>query len=359
MKREIIPSLNGLRAISIIMVICYHFYLGGYININNSFLKSLSHLVSNGALGVNIFFVISGFLITTLLVKEQNRNGSISLKHFYIRRGLRIFPAYYFLLFVYLVLEKFNYFNLSNADWFSVITYTKQFFPTQVSEIVHLWSLSVEEIFYLVYPYIFIKYRKNIVYILYGLILLCTLDRFYVWSFLNYNIGSSIFQTGDALLIGCIFSIKSTQILNLIENNKKKSILIFPLFFSSILVYNYFNSTLLKVGAISGKHLLIFLRLSYTFLGSIGTITNILIGFIIIYSISKKNVWFSFLNNKFLNYIGTLSYSIYLWQNIFTTNRPEMHNFSVGILIIFILMSALFSHYIIERPFLKLKGRFQ
>src|SRR2546421_12834986 len=84
------PSLDGLRAISILAVIWYH-------------VPELRPIWATGFLGVHLFFVISGFLITTLLLREKAATGSISLKKFYIRRTLRIFPAYYLTLGLFLL----------------------------------------------------------------------------------------------------------------------------------------------------------------------------------------------------------------------------------------------------------------
>jgi len=96
-----LPSLNGLRALSIIIVILFHL-LPYDFNTDPSIMVLIPFL--NGRFGVNIFFVISGFLITTLLMNEEKRTGSNSLKGFFLRRSLRILPAYYFLLFAYLIL---------------------------------------------------------------------------------------------------------------------------------------------------------------------------------------------------------------------------------------------------------------
>src|ERR1700726_2966401 len=84
------PSLDRLRAISILAVIWYH-------------VPELRPIWSTGFLGVHLFFVISGFLITTLLLREKEENGTISLRNFYVRRTLRIFPAYYLTLGLFLV----------------------------------------------------------------------------------------------------------------------------------------------------------------------------------------------------------------------------------------------------------------
>ncbi len=109
---KLIPSLNGLRGLSILFVLIAHIQIMSF------------HLPDGpgGQIGVNIFFVISGFLITYLLLKEEAATGTISLKNFFIRRSLRIFPAFYFLLLVYGVLQLFSVLHISAGSWLSSIT---------------------------------------------------------------------------------------------------------------------------------------------------------------------------------------------------------------------------------------------
>jgi hypothetical protein len=97
LDQKIYPSLNGLRAISIIMVVIHHYIL----NYNQYF----HQLIFIGPLGVDVFFVISGFLITTLCIKEKIATGTLSLKNFYIRRALRILPVAYLYIIVILILN--------------------------------------------------------------------------------------------------------------------------------------------------------------------------------------------------------------------------------------------------------------
>src|SRR6476659_7374830 len=121
-----LPSLNGLRAISILLVIASH-YVMYYFNVNHVPLDDTLVSFNLGHLGVNVFFVISGFLITSLLLREEEVAGNISLKNFYARRTIRIFPAYYFVLIVYGVLQLLHIISISKTSWITAITYTKYF----------------------------------------------------------------------------------------------------------------------------------------------------------------------------------------------------------------------------------------
>ena len=148
-QKNYIPGISGLRALSIIMVLMSHW---GYFHP-----KGIFFIINNGAFGVNVFFVISGFLITTLLMKEEVDSGKISLRNFYIRRTLRIFPAFYFLLLFYFVLQLFHVITISVPSWITSLTYTK-YFPIKNGNdnyTFHFWSLSIEEHFYLIWPFLF------------------------------------------------------------------------------------------------------------------------------------------------------------------------------------------------------------
>jgi peptidoglycan/LPS O-acetylase OafA/YrhL len=144
-------SLDGLRCLSILAVIWYH---SGY------YPAAIGGLAGRGYLGVQLFFVISGFLITTLLLRERDGTGSISLQHFYVRRVLRIFPLYYsvvvlYCLLVFLVEKHSPAGHLFFANLKYYLTFTQNWFVDLGDRRVifyFAWSLATEEQFYLVWP---------------------------------------------------------------------------------------------------------------------------------------------------------------------------------------------------------------
>lgn len=148
LKTRFFGSLDGLRCISIVWVIGFHCQL------NNT------RLFRQGRWGVELFFIISGFLITTLLLREAKARGSISLKNFYARRALRIFPLYYATLMLYVVLVAMLEFGPERAAFFrrlpAFMTYTANWFLDRNSgeRVIFLrsWSLATEEQFYLLWP---------------------------------------------------------------------------------------------------------------------------------------------------------------------------------------------------------------
>lgn len=346
--KNYIYSLNGLRAISILLVIISH-----VLEQNFADTKSIWKLaLLNGGLGVHIFFVLSGFLITTMLLREESKYETVSLKQFYLRRLFRIFPAYYFLLFIYLLLQLNGTIHLSTFSWFTSLSYLK-FTNWQLDwPTAHFWSLSIEECFYLFWPFIF-KYFKNVRNrVALTIVILVPLIR--VLEAKLDSGGSnelSLFQRGDALMWGCIFAIYQSRLLFFIQNivKGKKYLLLLPFF---VII------ALKVIEMVDGVYNLHFGAFNIPIGGTVGTIAQICIGIIILISISYKNLWFRFLNTSVMNFIGRISYSLYLWQQIFFYDGlGSLSYFPLNLFIIFV--AALFSYHLIEKPFLKVKTKFE
>ena len=144
------PELDGVRAVAILLVVAFHAY----------------GRPESGFLGVDIFFVLSGFLITALLVQEQNLTGAISLPHFYLRRALRLLPALVVAVLGYLVITTAD-FTVGDTKWPQLadalegsgygIAYVSNVVQAAGVEVPgaigHLWSLATEEQFYLIWPF--------------------------------------------------------------------------------------------------------------------------------------------------------------------------------------------------------------
>src|SRR5947208_208815 len=134
-----IPALDGLRAIAVGFVLLAHVHrTSGFPNLAPP--RAVGYI---GTVGVDVFFLLSGFLITTLLCREYDRTRRTSLRAFYLRRILRIVPAYVcFLLFV-LALQLSGNADVSGWDWVASATYTMNFVPRPAWEVGHIWSLSI------------------------------------------------------------------------------------------------------------------------------------------------------------------------------------------------------------------------
>ncbi|MBD1391533.1 acyltransferase family protein [Mucilaginibacter glaciei] len=331
------PSLNGLRGVAIVLVVASHLNISGNVLIN-------------GQLGVDLFFVLSGFLITTLCLKELNNTGSLSLKSFYARRSLRIFPVAYLYLIVLLVLNisfslaipgfqfagaalylmNFNYFRAHNFTWL----------------VAHFWSLSVEEQFYVIFPFLLKINRRfffiAIAFIVLGLPILCSLQFFFkplnqgiFYAFTHYLIK---FQ---GIAIGCLFSVLTMR----------------KVFDHQMLIK---TKTLGNLAAII---LIVYLKFDdfYSIKAVfINGIISFLIGYLIISNLnSSSNVIYKILNFKPLAFIGIISYSIYIWQQIFTSSNPNLSKYVISYPynLIWIAIVPCLSYFFYERYFLKLKRK--
>ncbi len=145
-------SLDGLRAISILAVIWHHCH---------TFSDQSWHISAAGAQGVTLFFAISGFLIVTLLLRERDAHGAIQLSKFYARRAFRIFPLYYLVLCIYIaVVWIFERHTNTGQEFFNNLlyfaTYTSNWFVSLEGRVIFyfVWSLAVEEQFYMVWPWV-------------------------------------------------------------------------------------------------------------------------------------------------------------------------------------------------------------
>ena len=351
MKAQKYASINGLRAISIFLVLTHHCILQYDVFKNFAgvwWLKPFIKLLNDGQLGVNVFFVISGFLITSLMLQEEVKTKTISLKNFYIRRTLRIFPAYYFLLIVYFIIQQAGYIHVSNTAWLTSVTYTKYFNWGADWYTRHAWSLSIEEHFYILWPLIFLAGNKIRKYFAFSLILSVPFLRLYRhYHLVNWINELTIFLRIDAIAMGCLFALFKDEIVEKLSRHWKK---IFYFSATTLFFLRYFPMLANKV------HLrFLFIPIGTTH----GTIANILIATIMMYSVfGPRGIWFKMLNLKLIKYAGLLSYSIYLWQEIFLYKTAYWINqFPQNIILIFTV--AMFSYHIIEKPFLRLKHKFQ
>jgi peptidoglycan/LPS O-acetylase OafA/YrhL len=149
-----LPALDGIRGVAVLMVLVFH-YRQGMLNLGSAWLSRMARPLYGTQTGVDLFFVLSGFLITGILL---NAKGSAHfLKNFYIRRALRILPLYYFLVLAYLFAGCFSAnpeFSFHKCWWYLLYLQNigSTFWPAAVGEPGHFWSLGVEEHFYLLWP---------------------------------------------------------------------------------------------------------------------------------------------------------------------------------------------------------------
>lgn len=351
-----LPSLDGWRAISIILVLGAHCpHVAGYPASLNPFFQFF-----DGDLGVRCFFVISGFLITWLLVQEQESNGCVSLKRFYIRRGLRILPVYFGFMAALWILHLFTTFDQPLGAWLANLTFTTNFFDTTWPS-GHLWSLSVEEQFYLVWPVLFVMLaiRKNPAFMLKvltaPLILapfwrVVTYKQFYPESLKILFAHFSFFNYFDCLALGCLCAIGLRYypaLERLLVRYAKWAVMLGI----ALVLLPYVLARLPVPGRIIA--------------GSTASFQAVGFALLLLQSVLPENQKiFSPLNWNWVRHVGVLSYSIYIWQQIFCA-PPETYgwgrfwwNTFPGWLVPALVVAHL-SYYLLERPLFQLRSRYR
>jgi len=337
-----IPSLDGLRAISILIVVASH--------------VSLSHLQADrffltGNLGVRIFFIISGFLITSILLGEYRKKSGIDLKKFYFRRTFRIFPAYLFFLGF---MAFFTILGLFSAkDFLAPLTYTTNyFFASTPGELNHTWSLAVEEQFYLIFPVVLALFGlTNFKRFLLVVLLVTPLIRLFAlltpatFGRPEYLGVAWNFHTNmDILASGCFLAL---------FRNELHANAYYRAFLQSSLPLAVLVPLILLLGYTADAQLAVFYGVGMT-------VMNFAIVFCIDWLIvNQQSRAGRFLNLRPLKFIGALSYSIYLWQQPFTfySEISPWTHFPYNL----ILLSgfSLFTYYFIEKRFLDLRQEFE
>jgi peptidoglycan/LPS O-acetylase OafA/YrhL len=337
-------TLDGLRAISILWVLVAHFN-------RSKQLPALTNIFWGGTLGVHVFFVLSGFLITALLLKEKVTTGNISLRDFYIRRFFRIIPVAFLFLLVLFIMDLFLPLNIKGKDFLRVVTFTENLNLTSNWYTHHFWSLSVEEQFYLIFPFFI---RKNLrLYVRMSVLLICCSP---VISYIAYH------NSFDSASLNHTFTL-----IDKFLNEGLLSILIGSL--TSILLFKLNASHRNNKGGVGylqlGILFLIWLSNKHPFLSGISMILcAVLIALFISISVIHEDTFLNkFLNLKYIRLIGVLSYSLYIWQQLFADKQPWKDWFIYGDSIVLntcaLFLVAYISYYFYERNFIKLKNRFK
>ena len=346
-----IPSLDGLRALSIFMVVGLH-TLQRF---------SLSHPVGYAWYapfnGVSVFFEISGFLITSLLLQEHQKNGSVSLRDFYIRRVFRILPPLYFYVGVIVLLGVLGRVELYKLSVISAVLFFHNVAPPPAMwSLEHLWSISVEEQFYLWWPCVLVLClrrraaagRKAAAVV--AIVILAVSPPLRVLFGLQkshpvlHGIALHVINL-DFLMFGCIIALlQHTHRFEVIYRFATRiwwaaPVAMFGFDLIAARYQNYFN---LPIGfTLNGAAIAIFLLWCTR---------------------NPRSAVGRALNWAPIVQIGVLSYSIYLWQTLFL-HVSNVSVFSASPIGKFplnwlgFMVAATFSYYIIEQPSLRLRTR--
>jgi len=334
-----IPSLDGLRALSIGLVLLAHL-----MGTRNFVVIPELGRWQLGNLGVRIFFVISGFLITTLLFEEVDRTGKISLGQFYRRRFFRIFPAFYGFCAVLFVLQGMQIITLRPGDLAAAVTYTMNYHHDRSWYAGHIWSLSVEEQFYLLWPAILVfAGMRGGLRVAVLAVLVAPALRFAMGfcPSLRPGIGETFPSIADALATGCVLAGLRPWLARVPRWHR---FLRSPLFWlTPLAVAAFARNPSAKLDWLVGE-----------------TVMNVGIAVIIEKTIRMPNDLLGrALNTRPLVFIGTLSYSLYLWQQVFLNRRGSSDVQSFPLNLILVGLVALASYYLVERPFLRVRVRLE
>jgi peptidoglycan/LPS O-acetylase OafA/YrhL len=325
-----IPSLDGIRAASILLVIASHLSLP---------FPTLAR-VDYGNLGVRIFFVISGFLITTLLLREREKTGNISIRSFYARRFFRIVPAYYTFLLVMALLIPTGWLRASFAGLVPAATFTMNYFPVTMT-LVHSWSLSVEEQFYLLWPSALVLFGlRGATYgctaLLFTAPIFRELSSVGLWPTPEATAFESVC---DALAVGCLLALLRERLWG--QSLYRACV-------SSPYVLLIPAAVLGGMAAAPGSAIVQTLSLSLLNVGIALTLDR--------YMRFPQTVVGRILGLAPVVWIGNISYSLYLWQQPFTFNTLPLHWYEK---LAGCFACAAASYYFVERPGLRLRRWFE
>lgn len=338
-----VKALDGVRAIAVVAVLVFHVYEPRF---------------KYGFNGVTVFFVLSGFLITTTLIEEWRDGGAINLGKFYRRRALRLLPAATLMVLVSLLPFNPGGYRTRGKSALVALVYlsnwAEAFHWTDMRSLSHTWSLAIEEQFYLLWPLLLIlllkfqRTRTRIVGIVgAGVVLAIALRLLLVWA------GSSpdrlyrgLDTRADELLIGCLAAVglafcSDHPILRSRRTRGVLAVLLMPLAIFDAMRLSWFDRQ--------------------TFVTGIPVVETLAMLLIVTLVVERESMLSRAFEMPALVWVGRLSYSLYLWHWLVLRAFDEV-DIAVqarrAIVIALSFSAAAFSYYAVERPFLRLKARF-
>lgn len=319
--------------------------------------KSYYTFFQNGGFGVEIFFVLSGFLITYLMLQEKKKWGKINIKHFFIRRSLRIWPLYFVLIALTPLIV--HYSQMDDPDYWPNLLFVNNFHAINIQNwqfpFGHFWSICVEEHFYLFWPFLlaFISV-KHWWKIFVAVLILSMSVRFYYYfqrdTMAWWPIYLNTFCRIDTLAFGALIALyKDAWVSYFKPYMKWIGLMAFLLLLYKLIVHHHIlYDTIYQV---------VFEKYEYLLL--IGTI-------MLTWSLEGQNNYRSFL--KPFYYLGKISFGIYMFHNVLFAiiykiflYRWEMGDSALMFWLVYLVLTLLLSslsYHFLEKPFLKLKHKF-
>jgi len=318
-------SLQGLRAVCITLVVLSH--VSGTRNFPRSHILEIY-----GNLGVRIFLVVSGYLITAQLVREFDRSGTISLKMFYTRRAFRIFPAAY----VFMIVAVVTHWSMLRAgNIATALAYCVNYYQYGQHVLGHLWSLGVEEQFYLLWPLTLLLFFRRRLWIVAAAIALGPPLRvifFLAWGRPGLDHPFPVFM--DALAMGAAVSMLEPRLARWQLVFTSRWFGAVPFVTALLPMIQLWNTRVYQVLGLTLLHLGIALSLKHVMLRRYAVL----------------NVWP-------VMWLGAISYSLYLWQQIFLDREASSFWTAFPQNVVFSILLATASYHLIEQPFLKVRER--
>jgi peptidoglycan/LPS O-acetylase OafA/YrhL len=294
MKPVYIPTLNGWRAIAVLLVIGAHSYTM-LRNGGTTFGNFVALVLSHAGIGVDIFFAISGFLICTLLLREKEEDGSTDLTGFYIRRCFRILPPMWVYLLIVGVLSAISILNVKAFDIVSAALFLRNYVERSSWYADHFWSLAVEEHFYLFVPLLLSRLtRQSALRVSLSIVIGCALIRIAEFHLIDGKVEFHSEARIDAIMYGAIWAILRHAFQKELERSITPTV-VFSVFVASLVLSSVFDYMPLRRTLMAAT---IPLPIIWTVLNSQSVIGRIL-------------------ESRPLQGIGKISYSLYIWQMMF------------------------------------------
>jgi len=337
--RKHLPGLDGIRAIAVSLVILYH-----------------CGLPVPGGTGVLLFFVLSGFLITWLLLEEANGSGTVSLRHFYARRALRILPAFYLytvaaLAYLWLRHRPVDYSQLTAALLY-FNNYWQGIHGDPNTGFSHTWSLAVEEQFYLLWPVLFLLLWRNprrmawSLAVAIGVVWIYRLVLLFGFHVNQGYLYEAFDSRADSLTLGCLLAVLlhsgfAARFFHLVCGGP---------WMAALTVLLFVVSTLAEQSA------------GFDYRDTVGFAVNGTLSFLLIAQTIAGQDWAGLLNRAPVRYLGRISYALYLWQQMvipvtdkLLAGAHPVVRIAAGFIAVTAVASA--SWFGVEKPILGLKKK--
>ena len=334
-----IPCVDGLRGLAILSVLYSH---GG-------FSRGFPHFwwwPFDGSPGVSVFFILTGLLVTTILLDEKEKIGQVSVRNFFIRRALRIWPALYAFLLAAFVLRAIGWIQFDTMAWVASATHWMNFYTgPNLWPLSHMWSLSLQECFYLVWPFVVtrLSVRKSI------------------WLSLAVIVGWPLVRLiahGSPAPWPAHLALDNNGMNTIVCGALLALLMRDHAFVPFLRRLTHVAVLFVAVGVLTALYAL-HLSWPHWFAGFLAPLRNLSTLAIVWWCISnRKHRIGQFLEHPALVYVGAISYSLYLWQQLFLSPNPDWACAFPQNLLLAFAVGAL-SYYLCEVPARTLGTRFR